>query len=383
MTAIKKLLIQSANIFKALSLLLFVYVDNIDIYAAPSKNPDSSSENLVIRSQGSFFVGGGVVQNPGTYNPKLWMNQQGQTRHGDHAYVFYQVPANAREYAVLFIHGAGQSGKCWETTPDGREGFQNLFLRHGYPVFIMDQPRMGRAGMGLQDGQVKVANLDQFLFDINRLGVWPKFYKGVQFPQDEQSLNQFYSQMTPNTSGYNNPLIIEAICKSLDSIEKIMKNLQPQKKYKGVILVTHSQGCCPGWYAAIKSSKIKAIVAIEPASGLPFPEKSCPGTIRSSSGVLGTGKIKKCDFLNLTKVPMRLYFGDNIPNKDNHILGQDNWYQRLKMAKRWAHLLNKNGGKAQVVHLPKVGIYGNTHFMFMDKNNKSIAKLIFDFIDSL
>lgn len=344
-----------------------------------SEHSENVGDNLVIKTQGSFFVGGSKVKKGGVYNPKLWMNQQGQTRHGDHAYIFYQIPPKPRKYAILFIHGAGQSGKCWETTPDGREGFHNMFLRRGYPVFIMDQPRMGRAGAALHDGTVKVANLDQFLFDINRLGVWPKFYDGVQFPKDEESLKQFYSQITPNTCGYNNSVIVEAICEGLNGIGNIMK--KEKQEIAGIVLVTHSQSCCPGWYAAMKIEKIKAIVAIEPASSLPFPEKNWPGTIRSSSGILKTNKVKENEFLRLTRFPIILYFGDNIPNRDNGILGQDNWYQRLKIAKQWACLINKNGGKAQVVHLPTIGIYGNTHFMFMDKNNKKIAKLIFEWIE--
>lgn len=334
---------------------------------------------LVIRKQGSFMAGGSFEKKAGLYNPEDWQNQRGQTRHGDHAYIAYQIPSKTREYPVLFIHGAGQSGKCWESTPDGREGFQNLFLRQRYAVFIMDQPRMGRAGMGLQDGVIKVANLDQFLFDINRLGVWPKFYNRVQFPQDTESLEQFFRQMTPNTCGYNNQVIVAAIEKTLETISGVMKGVTSSKN-PGVILITHSQSCCPGWYAAMKSDKVKAIIAIEPASGLPFPEKEWPGIVRSSSGILSTNKIGKEEFLKLTKIPIIIYFGDNIPNYDNHVLGQDNWYQRLKMAKRWVGLLNKNGGKAQVLHLPKIGIHGNTHFMFMDKNNGEVAKTMFKWL---
>lgn len=30
------------------------------------------------------------------------------------------------------LHGAGQSSRTWESTPDGREGFQNIFLRRGF-----------------------------------------------------------------------------------------------------------------------------------------------------------------------------------------------------------------------------------------------------------
>jgi hypothetical protein len=33
-------------------------------------------------------------------------------------------------------HGAGQSLRSWETTPDGREGFQNLFLRRRFSTYL-------------------------------------------------------------------------------------------------------------------------------------------------------------------------------------------------------------------------------------------------------
>ena len=53
---------------------------------------------LVIQEQGSFAVGGTVITNPGTFDP-VKMTPEGQTFHGDHAYVFYQVPVNARKLA--------------------------------------------------------------------------------------------------------------------------------------------------------------------------------------------------------------------------------------------------------------------------------------------
>jgi len=100
---------------------------------------------LVIQEQGSFAVGGTVVTNPGTFDPYK-LTPEGQTLHGDHAYVFYQVPANARKLPLVLWHGAGQFGKTWETTADGREGYQTIFLRRGFPVYVLDQPRRGRAG---------------------------------------------------------------------------------------------------------------------------------------------------------------------------------------------------------------------------------------------
>jgi hypothetical protein len=54
-----------------------------------------SPEPLMIQEQGSFAVGGSVVKNPGAFNPKQ-PTPEGQTLHGDHAYVFYQIPVNQR-----------------------------------------------------------------------------------------------------------------------------------------------------------------------------------------------------------------------------------------------------------------------------------------------
>ena len=93
---------------------------------------------LQIEEQGSFAVGGTVLT-----------DSLGHKYHGDHAYVFYQKPVDARKYPLVFAHGVGQFSKTWETTPDGREGFQNIFLRKGFSTYLVDQPRRGNAGRKL------------------------------------------------------------------------------------------------------------------------------------------------------------------------------------------------------------------------------------------
>ena len=81
---------------------------------------------IIIQKQGSFAVGGSVIANPGTFDA-IGRTPEGQTFHGDHAYIFYQVPKETRNLPLVFWHGIGQFSKTWETTPDGREGFQNIF----------------------------------------------------------------------------------------------------------------------------------------------------------------------------------------------------------------------------------------------------------------
>ena len=88
----------------------------------------TKAEPFVIEQQGSFAVGGTVSSKPGTYNNNA-PTAEGQTLHGDHAYVFHQVPQNPKPLPIVMLHGAFQSARSWETTPDGREGFQNIFLR--------------------------------------------------------------------------------------------------------------------------------------------------------------------------------------------------------------------------------------------------------------
>ncbi len=71
----------------------------------------------MIQEQGSFMAGGSAVQAKEAYNP-LAPTSESQTLHGDHAYVYYQIPVHAKKYPMAFLHGAGQFSRTWETTPD-------------------------------------------------------------------------------------------------------------------------------------------------------------------------------------------------------------------------------------------------------------------------
>ena len=90
------------------------------------------SAPLAIAAQGSFAVGGAVTQQSGAFDARHPMNPAGQKLHGDHARVTFQIPVDARPLPLLFWHGWWVDSSCWDTTPDGREGFRTLFLRHGY-----------------------------------------------------------------------------------------------------------------------------------------------------------------------------------------------------------------------------------------------------------
>lgn len=329
--------------------------------SARGASADAAEDPIVIKSQGSFAVGGTVVANPGVFD-YMTLGAEGQTMHGDHAAVFYQLPVDAHKYPIAFLHGAGQSARTWQSTPDGREGFQYIFLRRGYGVYLIDQPRRGQAGQSAAAGSISAAPSDQLWYSFFRLGDWPNYYPDVQFPTDQESLNQYFRQMTPNTGPYDQDVVSDAVAALFDRIGP-------------GILVTHSQGGGPGWLAGIKNDNVRAIVAYEPGSSFVFPEGELPEPMPSLTGTLEGFPVPLDDFMKLTRIPVIIYYGDYIP-AETTIPGQDNWRVRLAMARRWVDTINRKGGDATLVHLPEIGIKGNTHFPFSDLNNIEIADLL-------
>jgi len=342
------------------SLLLFSSVSlPVGVMAAA----ETKTQPLMIQEQGSFAVGGTVISTPGTFNPQKPVEPAGQTLHGDHASVFYQKPENARTYPLIFLHGAGQFSKTWESTPDGREGFQNIFLRRGYGVYLIDQPRRGSAGRSTVGMNLAPITDEQMWFTQFRVGVWPDYNPGVKFPQDKETLNQYFRQMTPNTGPFDMGVISDSLAALYAKVGQ-------------GILVTHSQGGGPGWAAIMKSQNIKAVVAYEPGSNFAFPENEVPATIPNKFSPLAAYGVPMEQFKKLTQIPIVIYYGDFIPDVPDEIPARDYWRACLQMANKWAETVNKHGGDVTVVYLPNAGIKGNTHFPFSDLNNVEIADLL-------
>lgn len=322
---------------------------------------------LVIREQGSFAAGGTVKRTPGTYD-SVTRGPAGQSLHGDHAYVFYQIPAAARKLPLVFQHGHLQHAKTWETTPDGREGFQNIFLRRDWSVYLLDGPRRGRGG-STEPITNPATPEDQIWFETFRVGHWPGFFPGVQFPQDAETLNQYFRQSVP----YSGPFDLGVAGSALAAV---FDRTGPG------IAVTHSQGGGIGWDARLKSDNIRAIVCYEPGSNFPFPEGEVPPTLPSAAGPLEPLSVPLAEFRKLTTIPIVIYYGDFIPEEPVPYPGQDGWRVRLEMARLWTDTVNRHGGDATLVHLPAIGIPGNTHFPFSDLNNLQIADLMSDWLEA-
>ena len=324
---------------------------------------------IVLETQGSFAFGGTVITGDG-----------GDTFHGNHGYVQYQIPRDARQFPLVMWHGGGQFSKTYETTPDGRDGYQNIFLRKGFSTYIIDQPGRGRAGRStagttIPDGVPGEANL----FTIFRLGMWtppdpPNLFPGVQFPQDPDSLDQYFRQSTPDTGGSSFAggatgagRIAEVVT---DAVAALFDQIGP------AILITHSASGILGWQAALKSDNVKAIVSYEPVVFL-VPE----GEAAPPPGLAPAIPVPFDEFQRLTEIPIQIVFGDNIATEPIGVFGVDLWVRSVPAAEIFVEMVNARGGDAEVLHLPDVGLVGNTHFPFSDLNNLEVAELLSQYLN--
>ena len=334
-----------------------------------------AAKAIKIQDQGSFAVGGSTVRHEGTFSTKNFLSPEGQKAYGDHAYVFYQIPVKAKKYPLIFQHGGAQSKRTWETTPDGRDGFQNIFLRKGYGVYLVDQPRIGEAGLSTEavgDGNPWAGNplyADKTLFMLSRVGIFngdePVVFGNSAFPNDAESVNQFQRSWTCYTGELDNDVNADALAALFDKVGPS-------------ILVTHSMGGTIGWRTPFRTDNVKAIVSFEPG-GTPFlfPEGEVPEAEKATFELLGASAqaVPLDDFMKLTKIPIVLFYGDNI-EKSSNLVGPDKWYTELDMAKKFVAAVNRHGGDATLIELPKIGIKGNTHFLMGDLNNEEIADVM-------
>lgn len=331
------------------SALLLVVTISVSFCSYGQQNNKSP---IMLEEQGSFTVGGRVLT-----------DEEGKTLHGDHAYVFYQKPVDARQYPLVFLHGIFQFSKTWETTPDGREGFQNIFLRRGFSTYNVTQPRRGHAGRSTVETTISPAFDEQRWFNVFRVGIYPDYFEGVQFPKDTESLNQYFRQQTPNTG----PMDVEM---NTDVMAKLFDNLG------GAIMVSHSHGGTHTWLTMPKTSNMEGVVAWEPAGPFFFPDNEPLPEIAFPLNGFDYRMVPEADLAPFLKIPILIIYGDYIPDKPSGNPAQDEWGVRLQLSKLWAEVINKRGGDVTVIHLPQHGYIGNTHFPFSDLNNIEMADLM-------
>jgi hypothetical protein len=118
-----------------------------------------------------------------------------------------------------------------------------------------------------------------------------------------------------------------------------------------------------------ESDNIKGIVAYE-NPGFIFPEGQGP---QLQPGPFGPVYVPMSEFRKLTRFPIQFVWGDNVDKSPA-------WTRHLELRKQFVDLLNANGGRAEILHLPAAGLTGNTHIPFADLNNVAVADQLSAFL---
>ena len=168
---------------------------------------------LVLKDQGSFFVGGVLEQTnamTGTPGGVLgYSNTDGIKV--DQMYVQFEVPkGSAHSIPVVMIHGCCLTAKSWEDTPDGRMGWYEYFVRNHHAVYAPDQSSRARSGFDATSINrvvlgLKPASTLPDIITFGRQSAWDLFRFGPTYPTpwpDEQfpveALSDFGNQVIPN-----------------------------------------------------------------------------------------------------------------------------------------------------------------------------------------
>lgn len=337
-----------------------------------------AGEAIRLRTMGSLFFGGRVLR-----------DENGDTCHGDHGYAQYFVPEESRSLPLIMWHGLGQSGKTWETTPDGREGFWQIFTRRNWSTYLIDQPRRGRAGRALIDPNETdpyIPNLESeaVTWEVFRLGSWqppqePTIFPSLSFPTDPKSIEQFFRQQTPNT-GHEPFPDLEHRRFLAGAVSDLIDRVGP------CVLMTHSMSGQYGWVTAMKRpGAVKAIVSLEPGE-FAFPASEVPGPIPTTSDLLqefmAAQPMPDEQFDRLTEIPIFLIYGDNVATEPCEEFGAELWRMTDVRAQQFVDTVNRRGGRATLVRLPELGMKGNTHFPMTDLNNVAVADLISEYLST-
>jgi len=331
------------------------------VMAQALKEVQTSDTPLVLKAQGSFFVGGDKAE-----QTQVELGDLGPGGHiaVNQMYVRYMVPEGGDgNLPVVMVHGATLTGKSWETTPDGRMGWDEYFVRNGHPVYVPDQVGRGRSGFNqavfnnVRAGSAPAATLPRWIRFSDEV-VWPNFRFGAK-PGAPYSDSQFAVNAVDELAKQGVPDVSFGGLPTPNPTLKALSDLATQ--LNGAVLMGHSQsGSFPLAAALLNPTAAKGLVLVEPGG--------CPGAFTDE-------QIK-----TLAAIPILAVFGDH-RDTPTGIGIRPSWQLSFESCQALINRVKAAGGQAEMLNPPDRGIRGNSHMIMQDKNNQQIADLILQWID--
>ena len=327
-------------------------------FSKDHNGPGHHARVLQVRAIGSCHVGGrsvtldglperDIVFSPG--NPPIRVNPNGEFEIEQMYLQYVRLASPLALQPLLLVHGGGLSGVTWETTPDGRPGWQSYFLHAGHDVFVADAVERGRASWARSPEFFRGEPLFRTkaeAWELFRIGPDASWHgsalasvsnPGTRFPV--AAFDQFMKQTSPRWA-------------STDAAAQSAYNALALE-HGPFAIIAHSQG---GNFAAAMAlahpDKVRCIVSLEP-SGFPDPASN--------------------DLRRIAHIPQLFVWGD-------HVQLNANWVRILRGLRAYIDALRSAGVTVHEFKLPAMGINGNSHMLMMDTNSDQVAGLVQDWM---
>jgi pimeloyl-ACP methyl ester carboxylesterase len=355
------------------------------LFFAAARGADSIG-TLAIRSQGYFYVGG---QYDNATNPRYMSGQM---------YVEYQIPDAPPKYPIILVHGGSHTGAGWQGTPDGRPGWADFFVQHGWPVYVVDQPGRGRSTYSAAAyGPLGAPTTPKSAEDRwaasekgDRATQWPQAFLHTPWAGNgthvhgDPIFDQYYAHLMPGIDNQEERTRAAWIA--------LLEKLGPS------ILIEHSQPGPATWRVAdARRDLVKAIVAVEP-TGPPFspnasgvrttPYGPSAGPLTYDPPVTDPSQIDivqqaKPDGPDLQACWMQREPARKLPRLTAlnilFVLSESSYHAPYDHCTR--NYLTQAGVQSDLLHLPQRGLRGDGHLMMIEQHNLQIAGLIEEWLN--
>jgi hypothetical protein len=81
----------------------------------------------------------------------------------------------------------------------------------------------------------------------------------------------------------------------------------------------------------------------------------------------------------LARLPILVVYGDHLDTPTG--IPNFSWQASYDGCRTFVARVNAAGGRARLMHLPDLGIRGNSHMIMQDRNNLQVADLILKWVD--
>ena len=285
---------------------------------------------------------------------------------------------------VVMVPGLGLDEYIYTDTPDGREGWAQIFDENGYTSYVYNPPNivdsnetvndsmsvsqwsLGRAwskwGFGPQQGEA----YEDSKYPVPQIqeleNNFPQYTSGISGGQTSGSGSQtdrtggqrggqfegnFSGQKGGQQSGRSGQGSAQGGGMSFGSEASTEALIDLLERTGPATVIVHSAEGATGFEVARERAElIETLVAVEPVG--------CPET--ESQVFNGT------EFVAV--------YGDYVQER-----GQTG---RKQACEATVEMINQNGGDAEMISLPDMGIEGNSHLLMQGENNEEIAQKVME-----